>query len=439
MVAFAVGNPTEIPSFQPVYSPIDEVPTPTESFQEPLSPESPVFFKDPRHGDVEYERQRFNRTPPPHKGLKKEKPAQAQGTRWDAHSGEPTLAKAGKSGQVDPQNTGFHKSSGSASNFLNWGKEHLQSGKLAQAARTRIANFSKNDGPQLRDTEPWLREGAARARRKSASRGGQNEKRHERHVIPSGHGKRRPSQTGFIPTTVTTITGGSSDYLPQKPAPAKTRDAPRLDQLGIRPEPKLDTAIDTMRLESSVHFGESTPKPTIESPAPNPYQSPSDSPQDSPSPPGAPDSSGDDKPPEDEAIMSRRRPIPNAMPSSRKPVRKPTPAETPQDTEQPPAEIPKDPLARVQMMETKRDELQRRRIGLETVIKELTRVIQPTSIADIAAKKEVKRTVASMENEIAEIKREEHDLGMKISRAWRRLDENSNGDGSNLWIKRVTS
>lgn len=102
---------------------------------------------------------------------------------------------------------------------------------------------------------------------------------------------------------------------------------------------------------------------------------------------------------------------------------------------------PKDTQSRIASLEARRDELGRRRLNLETVIKELTRVIQPTSIAyDLAAKAEVKKSVQSIENEIAEIRREEHELGLKVTRAWRRLDEKeNNGDGSNLWVKRVTS
>ena len=50
------------------------------------------------------------------------------------------------------------------------------------------------------------------------------------------------------------------------------------------------------------------------------------------------------------------------------------------------------------------------------------------------------RRLRSARELVAEIKREEHELGLKVARAWRRLDEKeNNGDGSNLWIKRVTS
>lgn len=141
--------------------------------------------------------------------------------------------------------------------------------------------------------------------------------------------------------------------------------------------------------------------------------------------------------------MSRRRPIPVHMPVSRKPVANTTSSAEGQQSGRPESQSedrPKDPQSRIASLEARRDELYRRRINLETVIKELNRVIQPTSMADLAAKAEVKRSVQSIENELAEIRREEHELGMKVTRAWRRLDEQeNNGDGSNLWVKRVTS
>jgi hypothetical protein len=155
------------------------------------------------------------------------------------------------------------------------------------------------------------------------------------------------------------------------------------------------------------------------------------------------------------SIMSRCRPVPNGLPVSKKspvasiskkPVRKPTPSEAAQmpaehQTPPPAPEEPKDAQGRIEALEMKRSELTQRRITLQTVVDELNKVIQPTSIAyDLAAKAEVKKSLQSMKNEIDEIKKEEHDLGMKITRAWRRLDEKeNNGDGNSLWVKRVTS
>ncbi|CAG8146515.1 unnamed protein product [Penicillium nalgiovense] len=92
-------------------------------------------------------------------------------------------------------------------------------------------------------------------------------------------------------------------------------------------------------------------------------------------------------------------------------------------------------------MEAKKDDLTQRRFSLEALVLELNKVIQPTSaVYDLAAKAEAQKSIKGIEDEIADIKKEEHDLGMKISRAWRRLDEKENsGDGNNLWVKRVTS
>lgn len=154
------------------------------------------------------------------------------------------------------------------------------------------------------------------------------------------------------------------------------------------------------------------------------------------------------------SIMDRRRPIaPVGLPISKKPdvnkpLRKPTPSQVAEQVKQlpvqpPPAPSePMDAQGRIEAMEAKKNELAQRRFNLETVIIELMKVFQPNSIVvyDSAAKAEVQKSVKSMENEIADIKKEEHDLGMKIARAWRRLDERENaGDGNNLWVKRVTS
>ncbi|KAJ5728338.1 hypothetical protein N7493_004668 [Penicillium malachiteum] len=469
-VAFKSGVPEEIPSLEVEYSPADEEPpAPQASFLNPAI--EPPKFREPQYEKFENDRLNFNRSPnqgaayerkdpePPsfrepdygkpdfeqpsvsrsHQAPTRERPVHAQAAPWEAHSGEPTLAKPGKG---DSHPTTSQKPT---SSFLNWGREQFHSKKIAQAARSRIANFSKTEGPPLKDTEPWLREGAHRGRRKSASRGGAHEKR----PIRASHtyGTRRPSLTGFVPTTVTTITAGGPSTLPQRPAKSQQHN-PRTEQRALGPEPKLDTTIDTMRLTADVQFGGVTIVPRTGSPAPSPraQDSQSDSPGDSPRD-ATPqhDSSGEDKSTDETpSIMSRRRPIPISMPISKKPLRKPTPAEASQEpngVEKTLVDLPKDPVSRVRAMEAQRDDLEKRRANLETVVRELTRVIQPTAIAyDRAAKEEVKRTVQSMENEIADIKREEHSLGMKISRAWRRVDENSNnGDGSNLWIKRVTS
>ncbi|PYH89820.1 hypothetical protein BO71DRAFT_98675 [Aspergillus ellipticus CBS 707.79] len=144
------------------------------------------------------------------------------------------------------------------------------------------------------------------------------------------------------------------------------------------------------------------------------------------------------------SIMSRKRPVPSAVAPGKKPSRKPTPSQALDD-----AEAPKEPeqttpeqqvQARIDALEARKDNLARRKTNINTIIYELTQAIQPSSIAyDLAARDEVKRTVASLETELAEIKREEHEIGLKLFRAWKKRDDIGGYGGSSLWVKRVTS
>lgn len=339
-------------------------------------------------------------------------PNHKQPTRWDDFSGEPSTT--GKASHVNPRNTTFHKSSGHASSLLHWGREQLQSKKKLAQARTRISSFSKGETPAPTKT-----------RRRSSSR-----------VFQLGeHSDNPPATTdanpqlnapGLVPTVVTTITAGDSEPLPARPA---TEHA-YMDNHKEQRDAKFGTAGENM-LRPQQYTGQ------FGAAGGNPQHIHNGSPQEGLH-------AGSKSTDELASVMSRQRPVPVHMPTSKKPVRKPTPSETGQQSTlaQPPVDDrPKDAQSRIASLDARRDELARRRFNLETVIKELTRVIQPTSIAyDLAAKAEVKKSVESIESEIAEIRREEHELGLKVTRAWRRLDEQeNNGDGNNLWVKRVTS
>ncbi|KAJ5155461.1 hypothetical protein N7492_008264 [Penicillium capsulatum] len=347
-------------------------------------------------------------------------------TRWDDLSGEPTTNNSGKTSQVNPRSNTFHKTSGShASNLFNWGREQLQPRKKLAKARNRIGSLSRNEAPP-----PSTETGSRPSSRVFSS--GENPN-------IQNEGPPQLQYLGFVPTVVTTITAGHPN-----PVPAENENESN------RPEQetsKFDAAIANMMQPAQSSRPDDGTNATAHTTTGNnsPGGSSNDSPHDSVS---LAAHSNDDL----LSVMSRRRPVPFAMPTSRKPVRKPTPsqaasyaasqaAQEPESTPPPPVEPAKDPQSRIMLLEARRDELKKRRFNLETVIHELTRVIQPGSITyDLAAKAEVKKSVQSIENEIAEIKREEHDLGMKVSRAWRRLDEKeNNGDGSNLWVKRVTS
>ncbi|PYH41387.1 uncharacterized protein BP01DRAFT_305975 [Aspergillus saccharolyticus JOP 1030-1] len=145
------------------------------------------------------------------------------------------------------------------------------------------------------------------------------------------------------------------------------------------------------------------------------------------------------------SIMSRSRPVPSIVAPGKKPTRKPTPSQTAVEAEtakESPTITPQQQNQnRIEALEARKETLARRKANINTIIYELTQVIQPSSVAyDMAARDEVKKTVASLESELAEIRREEHEIGVKLLKAWKKRDElDCYGGGSGLWVSRVTS
>ena len=150
------------------------------------------------------------------------------------------------------------------------------------------------------------------------------------------------------------------------------------------------------------------------------------------------------------SILNRKRPVPPAGVSSTKATaRKPTPSEIGVTTNSEmekgrnPKSLPKSPpevdaVTRVASLQATLDNLRRRRSNLQTVIHELTNVVQPSSIAyDIASRQEIKKTVDGLSKELAEVMKEEHETGLKLHRAWKRSDDNS--FESVLWVRRIAS
>ncbi len=150
------------------------------------------------------------------------------------------------------------------------------------------------------------------------------------------------------------------------------------------------------------------------------------------------------------SVLNRKRPVPTAgIPSAKATARKPTPSETEvssksdMENDRHTKSLPKSPpevdaVSRVASLQATLDNLRRRRSNLQTVIHELTNVVQPSSIAyDIASRQEIKKTVDGLSKELAEVMKEEHETGLKLHRAWKRSDENS--FESVLWVRRIAS
>lgn len=149
------------------------------------------------------------------------------------------------------------------------------------------------------------------------------------------------------------------------------------------------------------------------------------------------------------SILNRKRPVPPAgLPSSKVAARKPTPSEvsTPMQIQETRRKaLPKSPpekaaVSRVEGLSAKLDNLRRRRGNLQTVIYELTHVVQPSSIAyDMASRAEIKRTVEGLNKELADVTKDEHETGLKLHRAMKREDEFGLYEPTSIWVRRVTT
>ncbi len=148
------------------------------------------------------------------------------------------------------------------------------------------------------------------------------------------------------------------------------------------------------------------------------------------------------------SILNRKRPVPPAgIPNSKITARKPTPSElgavkhTPEGKRK---SLPKSPpevaaTSRISSLQAKLDNLRQRRKNLQTVIHELTNVVQPSSIAyDMASRQGIKKTVEALSGELAEIIKDEHDTGLTLHRAFKRDDEFAAYEPTSIWVRRVT-
>ncbi|KAK1139616.1 hypothetical protein N8T08_000621 [Aspergillus melleus] len=385
-------------------------------------------------------------------------------TRWDSFSGDSTMSDFGRTGQMAPGGVSFQthisanpQSSGSQSSSLfGKGKEQL----LPKKVRGRLSKGENTLPPAMR--EPWKGPSGRspivapiqeqpRARSSSRVRISPSNDRLRDDAKPSLD----YSSLGIVPSVVTTITGGettdkrvpstsagahsSRTRLPSSRenlvySSASSHAPPRVDL----PAPDLDASLADLKLitdddtlQPSSRFSVTTYEPTEASSTTTSRRTSVDTASQSTE--------------NFSSIMSRKRPVPSAVAPSKKPSRKPTPSQASNEdaVSIAPTELSPEEQAqsRIDSLEARKDSLARRRININTMIHELTQVIQPSSIAyDIAAREEVKKTVTSLNNELAEIQREEHELGLKLYRAWKKRDERNNyGGGSGLWVKRITS
>ncbi|OCK86253.1 hypothetical protein K432DRAFT_399545 [Lepidopterella palustris CBS 459.81] len=160
------------------------------------------------------------------------------------------------------------------------------------------------------------------------------------------------------------------------------------------------------------------------------------------------------------SVLNRRRPVPSvastiSTPTARKPVptSQPTPT-TPGPSPSPNARfsmsmgkaLPRPPpelesVDHVAVLEAQLDDLRLRRRNVGRLLSDLN-ATQPQNplVTDIKKMREAEKKRSEFEDELSEIKAEEHDVGLRLHRAWKRRErEDPAAAGSTLWIRRVTS
>lgn len=86
------------------------------------------------------------------------------------------------------------------------------------------------------------------------------------------------------------------------------------------------------------------------------------------------------------------------------------------------------------------EDLRIRRNNVYRLLNDLNNMAPPNPmITDFRKMRLVEQRKKDFEDELAEIKREEHDVGLKLHRAWRKREKDDpNGSESALWVRRVT-
>lgn len=157
------------------------------------------------------------------------------------------------------------------------------------------------------------------------------------------------------------------------------------------------------------------------------------------------------------SILNRRRPL---APSDKVPLRKPVSTATMSTQWSPPSPrpdstfstmtsntqkaLPRPPTEisaadHVDTLEAQMEDLRIRRSNVFRLLNDLNNMAPPNPlITDFKRMRLVDRRKKEFEEALAEIRREEHDVGLKLHRAYRKRENADPGSESAIWIRRVT-
>ncbi len=90
-------------------------------------------------------------------------------------------------------------------------------------------------------------------------------------------------------------------------------------------------------------------------------------------------------------------------------------------------------------LQAKLDNLQHRRTNLQRITADMERHLSPSANVDRLMRDSMKRTVDQWKTELDEIVRQQHEIGLRLHRAWRRRErEECLDEPTGLWVRRIT-
>jgi hypothetical protein len=92
----------------------------------------------------------------------------------------------------------------------------------------------------------------------------------------------------------------------------------------------------------------------------------------------------------------------------------------------------------VDALQEKANELEKRRWNVEKHIRELESPQHQNPLQyDIKSRRQIDKRIAALKSQVEDLRREEHDNGIKLHRAWRKRDDGE--EHTSLWVKRIAT
>lgn len=358
-------------------------------------------------------------------------------TRWDKYSGEPTTATTGLPGQVKPG--------------------------TPLVALKSTGRLQQTDPGLVIDTRPpW--KGASGRHAIVEPVKDKERKPGEAIPVPRRSSKRKPipatSPSNATPSGIRVVdTEGET-------SPASVRESTPIADETIKPDPADRRSIPRKSIDTTYARQSSRENPdsrfswTTYNTDTTYQQSPPSSPL--PPMPALPVQPVSAAPANPYSIMNRSRPVPSSgsspspapsptIDTARKPVpsstydaprHSPTSSLAPSTASKALPRTPQESSASdlVAALQAQLDDLFTQRSNVQKVIRDfLDTQPQNPLVSDLKARREAERKLENLKDDLAEITRLEHEVGLRLHRAYKKREKADGATPTALWIRRVTS